>query len=271
LNRYFPNSQGAAIGAFDPEEYLVACAAVYIDDDPVVHRAAIVGQVRPDLRGRGIGAYLMRWSQAQARSLLPAATGNQWVLQVRTESLTESAHRLYSAHGFGIVFESLVMRRDLLLPLPDSAFPQDMMITTWQPSLAEQFFQAYETAFRDRPGFPGLSASEWIDQVTGDDLIPEWSLLALASGEALGFVIGTIDLSTLPPGGYVWQIGVIPALRRRGLGSALLVEAIRRMQAAGVPAVQLTVHADNPGAIQAYARLGFTTVGRRARYERVAG
>jgi len=86
----------------------------------------------------------------------------------------------------------------------------------------------------------------------------------------LGFIIGTIDLTGSPPGGYVWQIGVVPTARRRGLASALLIETLRRMQAAGAPCADLTVHTNNPGAIQAYAGLGFVTIGRRARYERIA-
>jgi ribosomal protein S18 acetylase RimI-like enzyme len=41
------------------------------------------------------------------------------------------------------------------------------------------------------------------------------------------------------------------------------------MQAAGAPWADLTVHTNNPGAIQTYAELGFVTIGRRARYERI--
>jgi ribosomal protein S18 acetylase RimI-like enzyme len=48
-----------------------------------------------------------------------------------------------------------------------------------------------------------------------------------------------------------------------------LVETMRRMQATGTPWADLNVHTNNPGAIQTYIRLGFTTIGRRARYERI--
>jgi mycothiol synthase len=270
LSRYFPDVPGRGIGAFAPDERLVACATVYISGDSGTQRATTVGQVRPDLRNQGIGTYLMRWSQVQAQALLAGAATNPGVLQVSTESLTEPAHKLYHAHGFEKVFEELVMRRDLVLPVPDRALPRSVTITSWQPELAEQFYQAYHAAFRERPGFPGWSAAEWIAQVTDNDLIPEWTLLARAGGVPLGFVIGNIDLTTVPPGGFVWQIGVIPAQRRRGLGSALMVETMRRMQAEGAAWVQLAVHTNNPGAIETYSQLGFITIGRRARYERIA-
>jgi mycothiol synthase len=266
---YLPDEPGSGTGAFTPDGRLAACSSVSIHGGPGRQRARMVGLVRPDVRRQGIGTYLMQWSQEQARKLLAGIAGEPKVMQVATESLTEPAHRLYLAHGFACVFEELVMEMDLHLPLPDRPLPQGITITHWQPELADQFFQAYHTAFRERPGFPGYSAAEWIAQVTEDDLMPEWSLLACADREPVGFVIGNIDLTTDPPGGYIWQVGVIPAQRRRGLASALLAESMRRMQAAGARSALLAVHLNNPGAIEAYAQLGFTTVGRRARYERM--
>jgi ribosomal protein S18 acetylase RimI-like enzyme len=47
-----------------------------------------------------------------------------------------------------------------------------------------------------------------------------------------------------------------------------MIEVLRRMQAAGAPCAHLQVHTNNPGAIQAYAGLGFVTIARRVRYER---
>ncbi len=268
-SRYLPNEPSSGIGAYTSDGRLVACASVSIIGDPGRQRARIVGQVHPDVRRRSLGTYLMQWSMEQAKALLAGVAGPQGGLQVATESLTEPAHRLYLAHGFACVFEELVMERDLHLPLPDRPLPQDVSITNWQPDLAHEFYQAYHASFRERPGFPGFSASEWIALVTENDHQPEWSLLARVDGEPVGFVIGNIDLTKDPPGSHIWQIGVIPAQRRRGLASALLVETMRRMQAAGASSALLTVHLNNPGAIEAYAQLSFITVGRRARYERM--
>lgn len=269
--RFFPDAPGGGIGAFDPAQRLGACAAVHCADDGPTQRATLVGHVSPGLRRRGLGAYLLRWSQAQAQAHFSAGRGARPVLRIATESRTEPAHRLYLAHGFECVFDELVMRRELRSPLPDPPhLPAGVALTAWRPALAEAFYQAYHAAFRERPGFPGYRAAEWIARVTADDLIPEWSLLARAGDEPLGFVLGDIDLTANPPGGYVQQIGVVPAARRQGLGSALMVESLRRMQAAGAPVADLTVHLNNPGAIEAYRWLGFATIGRRARYERVA-
>ena len=272
--RYFPNESGEAIGAFTPTGRLATCAAVHLGGGSNAPKAVIVGQVHPDMRSRGIGAFLMDWSLAKAQSLLSGAAASangagQPVLQVATESLTEPADRLYTAYGFNRVFEELVMQRDLHLPLPDRALPPGVTLTSWRPDLAEQFYQAYYAAFRERPGFPGFSAAEWIARLTGNDLVPEWTLLARAEDMPLGFVIGEIDLTSEPPRSHVGQVGVIPAWRRRGLASALLVETMRLMHKDGAVCAQLEVHTNNPGAILAYTRLGFVTNGRRARYERI--
>lgn len=265
-DRFFPDAPGAVIGAFAPDGRLAACAAAHLGESPGAQRAVLAGHVRPDQRGKGIGTYLMRWGQVQAQSLLAGSANDQPVVQISTESLTESAHRLYCAHGFEIVAESLVMGRDNDLPLPDCSLLPGVTLTNWQPDLADQFFQAYAAAFRERPGFPGwTTASEWVDSWTTDSFRPEWSLLARAGNVPLGFLMATSN----PPRGFVMQVGVVPTQRRRGLCSALIVETMRRMQAAGAVSTQLTVHVDNPGAIKTYARLGFATIGRRARYERI--
>ncbi len=98
-----PTRRAQLVGAFAPDQSLVACATVHLGGDSGAPRAVIVGQVQPDLRNKGIGTYLMHWSQEQAQTLLAAVTASTiWLLQIRTESLTASAHRLYLAHGFEI-------------------------------------------------------------------------------------------------------------------------------------------------------------------------
>jgi mycothiol synthase len=267
-NSYFPDEPGKGIGSFMPDGRIAACASVHLDGNPGKQRARIIGLVRTDLRHKGIGSYLMRWSREQALNLLAGMGLTQGVMQVATESLTEPAHHLYLAHGFQSVFEELVMERDLRQALPYRPLPPDVTITHWRPELADQFFQAYHASFRERPGFPGYRADEWITRVTENDHKPEWSLLVRLDGEPVGFVVGNIELTLDPPGGHIWQIGVVPAQRRRGISSALLVETMRRMQREGVVAALLTVNVNNPGAIRAYAGLGVKTIGRRARYER---
>ncbi len=73
---------------------------------------------------------------------------------------------------------------------------------------------------------------------------------------------------------HVAQIGTLavdPALNRRGIGRAMLEDALGHLRVAGVQRVELLVESDNPRAIAFYASLGFAVEGvmRRA-YKRAA-
>jgi len=264
--RYLPETPGASIGAFTEDGYLAASTSVHWVDDEEPCRVSIVGQVRPGWRNKGVGAYLMSWSSAHAQSLCNVTSEGLCLLEIRTESLTEAARHLYITNGFSPAMEELVMHRKLDRSLPDLAMPQGVTFRSWRPDLSNQFFEAYEGSFRERPGFPGWSAAEWIrGSFDDDDFRPEWSLLASVDEVPMGFINAGVG----HPGGFVSQVGVIPGQRRSGLGSALLAAVMKRMRDDGETDVQLAVNVNNPGAIKAYQQLGFKTVGRRARYEQI--
>lgn len=74
--------------------------------------------------------------------------------------------------------------------------------------------------------------------------------LAVEGEEIAGFVLGG-------PDGYVSDLGVRPAWRGRGLGSALLGHAFDAFAARGTPAAALHVDTANlTGALRVYRRAG---------------
>jgi len=265
--RVFPNAEPhASIGAFTTDKQLVAVNAINLTDDKEETRTTIIGQVKPNYRHKGLGTYLMQWSEEQVQNFFNARQSSKpFVIRLATEGLTDVAHRLYTAYGFECIDEQLVMQCDLRTSLPECPFPVGVTIANWQVEIAQQFFQAYHAAFRERPGFPNPSAEEWIaGYLENENLKSEWSLLTRVGESPAGFVFGSIER----PGGYIVQIGVIPQYRKQGLGAALMIESLKRMQMAGITTAQLTVNVNNPEAIRSYERLGYTTVGRRAKYER---
>ena len=178
---------------------------------------------------------------------------------VETESLTAAAEELFAAHGLRQVFAEDVMRIDLAGVVPDVVWPAGTELGAWSAADAARFHRVYEAAFRERPGFPGWSAGEWIAGVTeDDDFRPRWSVLATVPGLGdAGFVTASVD--------WIVQVGVVPAARGRGLGGALVTEALRRMRADGATQAWLDVNVDNP-AVLLYRKLGFEHRGRRARF-----
>lgn len=256
--RYF--SAPSTLGAWDHAGGLLACAAVQIATAPHEQRALIVGQVHPAVRRRGLGTFLIDWSVTQARALLAAKPSDQaHLLCIASESLNEGAERLYAKHGFTQQFGELVMRHTLEAPLPAAVLQDDITLVEWSVERADLFFEAYGMSFRDRPGFPGWNAQQWIEWVAADDdFLPALSLLAIRDGRAVGFIVCSA--------GWIVQVGVRPEQRGRGVASGLVAEVLRRFRASGADQVLLDVNMNNPSAERVYARLGFGVIGRRARY-----
>jgi ribosomal-protein-alanine N-acetyltransferase len=64
----------------------------------------------------------------------------------------------------------------------------------------------------------------------------------------------------------ILTIGVVPAMRRRGIARALLDESLMQAEALGVRTVYLEVGVRNQPARALYEAIGFEEVGRRRRY-----
>jgi len=264
---YLPAGPGASIGAFEMDGRLVACTALKPTHTPEKYRITTVGQVHPACRRRGLGTFLLNWSIAEASKLLAACPPDRpHVMQLTTESLTEAAVGLYERHGFTRQSPEDVLRRDLGTSLPNVPLPPGLRFEMWVPALADQFFAVYHAAFRERPGYPNWGQEEWLawTGVGEDEFRPELSLLASCGDLPVGFI--TCGDGWQRGEVAIIQLGVRPEWRGQGIGSALLVETLRRFQAAGGDHVLLDVNVDNPRAARVYARLGFERDGRRAKY-----
>jgi ribosomal protein S18 acetylase RimI-like enzyme len=195
-------------------------------------RAGAPGRAPPGARrlpaALGAGSALLA-------ALPSVAAGGARAIVVGTESRNPIADALYARYGLRQTFAEYVMRRDLDQPLPAAPFPPDVELASWSLERAPLFFEAYHAAFRERPGFPGLSAEEWIAEVVdgNDDLSTERTRVVLAAGRPVAFVISAIW--------WVVQIGVRPEWRGRGIAQALLVQLMRELQADGERAAWLAV------------------------------
>jgi mycothiol synthase len=263
LELFLPDRRMEAQAVWTPGGALAACASVSLVGEKTPRRAVILGHVHPDWRGRGLGTALLAWSRGKAEAFFEGMPPDSRVLQIRNESLSDAAERLYQKNGFTKSFEERVLRRELDRALPQTLLPQGLTLTEWQPDLAEAFYRAYRESFRTRPGFPGWSQAEWLESWVDQDTRPGWSLLARREEEPLGFVTA----ADAAPHGYIVQLGVVKSARGSGLASALMLESMRRMQADGIPAALLTVNVNNPNARGLFSKMGFKEFGRRARYE----
>jgi mycothiol synthase len=248
LRRRWRADGSAGLAGRDRAGHLVAAASVRPG-------TVVTTLVHPGARAGGHGGWLLDWALTEAAHRGEAVT-------VETESLTAAQEELFGARGLRQVFAEDVMRIDLAAGVPETVWPDGATLREWTAESAPRFFAVYTAAFRERPGFPGWSAAEWIGEMAeDDDFRPDWSVLAGLPGVGdAGFVTAAA--------GWIVQVGVVPAARGRGLGAALVCEALTRMRAAGAVEAWLDVNVDNP-ASRLYRRLGFRVMGRRARYRPV--
>ena len=219
--------------------------------------AVTTGLVHPAWRRRGIGGYAFDWADGRAG---PAG------LLAETEALGDGAHALYLSKGLSQVFAEDVMQLAASAPPPPAHPPPGLALSPWGQADPARFYAVYQVAFRERPGFPGWTQARWVEWITDDeDFRAEWTLLATLGGADVGFIAGEAT-------GWIAQMGVVPSARGHDIGARLIGEAVQRMRSAGEAVITLNVNINNPHAAALYRRLGFTRIGRRARYQaRAAG
>jgi len=124
------------------------------------------------------------------------------------------------------------------------------------PALAE----VHQRAFH-----PGWNAEELADVGSGPGV---FCLLT----EAHGAVTGMIICRTVADEAEIITVAVDPALRRSGIGRALVTAAVGAAKAQGALDVFLEVAIDNHAALRLYHQAGFDQAGlRRGYYDRGGG
>ena len=239
------------------------------------YRAFLDGRVHPDYRGRGLGSFLLEWMEARACETLSALEEDRLaMLRVDFYDRSADAVELLEKYGFRLASAEDTMRRDLSHALPALQLLEGMTLVAWSEQRATTFFEVYEDAFRERPRFPGWSEETWRHNFTDyPDFRADLSLLVMEGTEAVGFTICHAENGGNPQSGgtgWVDQMGVRPAWRKRGVGGALLSEVMRRFQAGGLGWAALEVSTENRRALRVYQQLGFERYKRRTSFQKPA-
>ena len=88
----------------------------------------------------------------------------------------------------------------------------------------------------------------------------------LAAVEESGAVLGYVGMMYVLDEGYISNVAVAPAYRRRGVADALISALMTRAEELNLAFVTLEVRAGNEPAKALYAKHGFVPVGRRKNY-----
>jgi ribosomal protein S18 acetylase RimI-like enzyme len=144
--------------------------------------------------------------------------------------------------------------------------PRGYRLLAWQSDLLAGHSEAKYLSFRheiDADVFECLAELDGCQRLMHeislkDGFLPEATWLAIYSDGRDIEYCGTIQgIRATHKYGAIQNVGVTPAHRGRGIGSALIYAALGGFQQVGLPRAYLEVTAQNDGAVRLYKRLGF--------------
>jgi mycothiol synthase len=219
------------------------------------------GMVDPGWRGRGIGGWLLRRIEQQARQRQAslASDRNQEAeaptLEISAPHGDQAFRELAERDGYRLGRSSWLMRLDMSEPPPPPVLPDGVELRTFvRDADAHAVHRLVQDAFADIGNQPPRSFDFW-EQTSLEraDFDPDLWFLATAGGELVG--VSLCFSGSL--GGYVAQLAVRRDHRGAGLGLALLRHGFAELYRRGDREVYLDVDSENrTGATRLYERAG---------------
>jgi mycothiol synthase len=208
--------------------------------------------VHPEHLGRGIGTHLLGFLERRMPEDVADDEGASLWNWVDLED--EAARRMVEAAGFSEVRRHYTMMTDVSSTDLESSIPERISIRTCNEDDAELIHSLLEETFAEHWGFTPLSYEQWHKQSyeRSDTDLSMW-FLALEDDEPVGFLIGR----AMDGLGWVGDLGVRKAHRKRGVASALLRHSFADFKRRGFSKVGLGVDASNETrAVRVYENLG---------------
>ncbi len=150
-------------------------------------------------------------------------------------------------------------------PVPLFA-PRGYQLAPWHPELLADHAEVKFQSFRDEIDADVFNCLGELDGCQRlmeeislkDGFLPEATWLAIHREGGEAEPCGTIQgIRLAHKYGAIQNVGILPAHRGRGLGTALIFAALAGFQQVGLSRVYLEVTAQNDGAVRLYKRLGF--------------
>ena len=218
---------------------------------------AAVQLVDPAHRGRGLNELLLDLCEARAAELVrTAAPGTGGTLSVWAHESDARRLELLERHSYRRVRAFLRLERDLDDGLKAPVWPAGIRVATFRPGVDEAAVHtAHEEGFADHYGPAESDLEEWIQsrfEYEGPDL-GLW-LVAWDDDE----VVGGIEATETPAGGYMGELFVRRPWRGRGIGRALMLQECAELRRRGMRNAFFAVDAANPtGALRLHESIGF--------------
>ena len=256
-----------------PPQLLAYSAEDLLEDpDTGTVELHVDGQVHPDHTGRGAASYLLDRAAATAHDASVALGRPEATLRTTLVDGDAGARAFFEHRGFLCVRYLLDLRLDLHAHPPAPIWPGRVDVRPLDPSRdVELAWQVHQAAFADVPTHLPLTVDDFrasrLDGPTAID--PTLSLLAEENDEVVALALCRAGAPGAPEDGWIRDLGVVAAHRRRGVGMALLRAIFGRFRARGLTGAALEVDdVTLDGAVALYRRAGMRIVRRTDVLER---
>ncbi|MEX0984136.1 MAG: GNAT family N-acetyltransferase [Actinomycetota bacterium] len=237
---------------FDSERDWVG---VFEDGRPVawgmlVHRRSAWADVHPDARGRGIGAWLLAWTQACGREM-----GVDRVGQTIDDRRAEVSGMFRDA-GYTPRHTSWVLQKDNPRRPPEASFPPGIGVRAFRPGEEDEVLTMFEDAFSEFTDRKPSTLATWRAMTTErEGFAPEDLVLAVHDGQIVGGAF------LIDAGDEIWidKFAVRADHRHRGIARGMLHVAFRRSFERGYDHTSVSTDS-RTGALTLYERIGMRVV-----------
>jgi GNAT superfamily N-acetyltransferase len=219
----------------------------------VTYNTRADGCVHPDWRGRGIGTWLLRWSEDYAR-----ARGASRIGQTVVDTATDAAD-LFERHGYTWLWTSWILRIQFTNAPPNAPqLPSGYTIRDFNPETDGPAVHAViDRAFLEWSEREPESFEDWEVKTIARQGFEPWHLPLVTAPD--GAIVGAAFLidSEGQTDGWVQQLAVAREHRGIGLGRALLDESFTRFYARGRRECELNTDS-RTGALGLYEHVGMS-------------
>ncbi len=232
---------------------VVAFASTWDEEPFTIFDSA--GWVHPRHRGRGIGTVLVLAVERRAeRDLAKVPAGSAPRVHQSFDAEAPGASALFERHGYAPEREFQHMEIDVPAGFDAGEPPAGIAIRPRTEPDDPGIFTVMDEGFRQHWGYRPEPYEEWLSQwLASATYDPSLWLVALEGDEIVGALQGNVTDGR----GWIGDLAVRDAWRRRGVGEALLRAAFVRFGERGIATVMLNVDRDNTtGATRLYERAG---------------
>jgi mycothiol synthase len=248
---------------------------------PATHERVyqVLLRVHPAARPLGLPHLLARQLVALARELeADPATPLAAQVRMRTYLFASQTASITAWEQVGLrrVRTGWTMARPLAASIAAVPTPDGVLLRPYQyPTDNPQALDAFNHAFADYYDFQPVSPSAWEREWAAPEARPDLSWLACptaAPAEVLGVAGCQVNAGqnqqTGRQEGWIEGLGVVPAYRQRGIGTALLTRCLHAFRTAGLDIALADVDAASVAAVGLFQRAGFTVRSALLQYER---